>query len=291
MADGQTHPDKALTALEESRRELESLTYTVAHDLRAPLRTIEGFSRALSEDCAAELDADGRRYLQHVLDAAHRMSGMLEGLLSLARLQRAELHPIPLDLTSIASGIVDRLRAAEPARELELAMSGNIPAEGDSSLLTAALDALLQNAWKFTRGREPARIELGAQAATRPSTSCATTAWASTCATPTSSSTRSSGCTPNRSSKVSGSDWRRRGKSFAAMAGASGRRRPSAVARPFISRCENLREQPHEWEAPALSASRQQPSGHVAEYYLLYSPQHAQLSFDVRFRRFGVRAR
>jgi light-regulated signal transduction histidine kinase (bacteriophytochrome) len=165
LADEQTHPDKALAALEESRRELESLTYTVAHDLRAPLRTIEGFSRALSEDCAAELDADGRRYLQHVLDAAHRMSGMLEGLLSLARLQRAEFHPIPLDLASIAGGIVDRLRAAEPAREIELALSGNIAAEGDSSLLTAALEALLQNAWKFTRGREPARIEVGAQPA------------------------------------------------------------------------------------------------------------------------------
>jgi light-regulated signal transduction histidine kinase (bacteriophytochrome) len=165
LADPHTHPEKALAALEESRRELESLTYAIAHDLRAPLRTIEGFSRALSEDCGEELDADGRRYLQHVLDAAHRMSGMLEGLLSLARIQRAEFHPIPLELAAIARGIVDRLRAAEPARAIELEIGDNIPVAADSGLLTGALDALLQNAWKFTRGREPARIEVGIQCA------------------------------------------------------------------------------------------------------------------------------
>lgn len=164
----QAKPDKALAALEESRRELESLTYTIAHDLRAPLRTIEGFGRALSEDCGEELDADGRRYLQHVLDAAQRMSGMLEGLLSLARIQRAELHPIPLELASIARHVVNQLQAAEPARSLELVIADNIPVEADSALLTAALDALLQNAWKFTRGRDPTRIEIGVQPATPP---------------------------------------------------------------------------------------------------------------------------
>ena len=105
MADEQANPEKSLAALEESRRELESLTYTVAHDLRGPLRTIEGFARALSEDCGDLLDADGRRYLQHVLDASHRMSGMLEGLLSLARISRAEFHPTTIELSTIARGI------------------------------------------------------------------------------------------------------------------------------------------------------------------------------------------
>ena len=164
----QTNPDSALAALAESRREIESLTYTIAHDLRAPLRTIEGFARALSEDSGEGLGEDGRRYLQHVLEASHRMSLMLEGLLSLARIYRAEFHPVPLDLANVARGIVARLRAAEPARPVEVAIADNIAAEADPELLSAALEALLQNAWKFTRGRDPARIEVGVQPTSPP---------------------------------------------------------------------------------------------------------------------------
>jgi len=165
----QANPErKTLAALEESRRELESLTYTVAHDLRAPMRTIEGFARALSEDCGERLDEDGRRYLQHVLDAAQRMSAMLEGLLSLARIHRAEFHPVPLELAYVAREILERLRAAEPAREVEILIPESMAAEADPSLMTAALDALLQNAWKFTRDREPARIEVGVEPADPP---------------------------------------------------------------------------------------------------------------------------
>lgn len=163
MADEQAEPDNALAALEESRRELESLTYTIAHDLRAPLRAIDGFARALSEDCGERLDEDGRRYLQHVLDAAQRMSGMLEGLLSLARIQRAELHPTPVALSRITHEIVERLRAADPSRSVEVVVPDGMAAECDASLFKVALEALLQNAWKFTRGREPARIEVGVQ--------------------------------------------------------------------------------------------------------------------------------
>ena len=166
--DEQANLDKALAALEESRRELESLTYTVAHDLRAPLRTIEGFAQALSEDCGERLDDDGRRYLQHVLDGAQRMSGMLEGLLSLARIHRAEFHPVPVELSTMTRGILDRLRASEPARATEVVVPDGIAAEADPALVTAALEALLLNAWKFTRGREPARIEVGAQTAAPP---------------------------------------------------------------------------------------------------------------------------
>ena len=168
MADEKANPEKALAALEESRRELESLTYTIAHDLRAPLRTIDGFARALSEDCGEKLDADGRRYLQHVLDSAQRMSGMLEGLLALGRIQRAELHPIRVDLSTIARGILQRLQAADPSRTVEMVIPDGIAAEGDATLLTTALDALLQNAWKFTRGREAGRIEIGVQPTTPP---------------------------------------------------------------------------------------------------------------------------
>jgi light-regulated signal transduction histidine kinase (bacteriophytochrome) len=168
LADEQAEPDKALAALEESRRELESLTYTIAHDLRAPLRAIDGFARALSDDCGERLDEDGRRYLKHVLDAAQRMSGMLEGLLSLGRIQRAELHPTPVPLSGITHKIVEQLRAADPSRSVEVVVPDGITAECDATLFKIALEALLQNAWKFTRGREPARIELGVQPTTPP---------------------------------------------------------------------------------------------------------------------------
>jgi light-regulated signal transduction histidine kinase (bacteriophytochrome) len=168
LVDEQANPGKALEALEESRRELESLTYTIAHDLRAPLRTIDGFARALSEDCGERLDEDGRRYLQHVLDAAQRMSGMLEGLLSLARIHRAELHPISVSLSKVARDIAERLRSTDASRPVEVVVPDGITAECDTSLLSIALEALLENAWKFTRGREPARIEVGVQAATPP---------------------------------------------------------------------------------------------------------------------------
>ncbi|MHB8812923.1 MAG: sensor histidine kinase [Steroidobacteraceae bacterium] len=168
MADEQANAEKALAALEESRRELEALTYTVAHDLRAPLRTIEGFAQALSEDFGDRLDDDGRRYLQHVLAGAQRMSGMLEGLLSLARIHRAEFHPVPIELSAVARDILDRLRAAEPARTIEVVVPDGIAAEADPALVTATLEALLLNAWKFTRGRGPARIEVGVQPASEP---------------------------------------------------------------------------------------------------------------------------
>lgn len=163
MTKEQANLEKTLADLEESRRELESLTYTVAHDLRAPLRTLEGFARALGEDCGERLDEDCRRYLQHVLDGAQRMSGMLEGLLSLARIQGAELHPVRLDLSYIARNFLQRLQASEPARAADVAIAENVTAEGDPTLMTAALESLLHNAWKFTRGREPALIELGVQ--------------------------------------------------------------------------------------------------------------------------------
>ena len=166
MADEQANPEKTLAALEESRREIESLTYTIAHDLRAPLRTIDGFARALSEDCGEKLDTDGRRYLQHVLDASQRMSGMLEGLLALARIQRAELRPIRVDISTMARGILHRLQAADPSRTVEVVIPDGIAAEGDTTLLTAALDALLQNAWKFTRGHDAGRIEVGVRPTT-----------------------------------------------------------------------------------------------------------------------------
>ncbi|MGH8318828.1 MAG: sensor histidine kinase [Steroidobacteraceae bacterium] len=168
MADEQTKPDKALAALEESRRELESLTYTIAHDLRAPLRTVDGFARALREDCGEKLDEEGRRYLEHVLEAAKRMSEMLEGLLTLARIAKAEFHPAHVDLSNMTRGIVERLRTAEPSRPVEVVIPDGIAAEADPNLLATALEALLQNAWKFSRGREPARIELGAQSTAPP---------------------------------------------------------------------------------------------------------------------------
>ena len=168
MAHEQANPQSTLAALEQSRRELESLTYTLAHDLRAPLRTIDGFAHAVCEDCGEQLEADGRRYLQHIIDAAQRMSGMCEGLLSLARIHTAELHRAPLELSAVSHRILDELRAGEPARRVETVIADRLAAEADPTLITAALQGLLHNAWKFTRSRDPARIQIGVEPGAAP---------------------------------------------------------------------------------------------------------------------------
>ena len=206
------------------------------------------------------------------------MSGMLEGLLSLARIQRAELHPIPLELAGMARHIVNQLQAAEPARPIEVAITGGIAVEADSTLLTGALEALLQNAWKFTRGREPARIEVGIQPGTPPIYFVRDNGvgfdmrYADKLFSPfqrlhSEREFEGVGIGLATARRI----VRRHGGRIWAEAG------PTA-ARPFISRCD---------EPPSLL----QPTGHFAENYILYAPQHAQFSLDVRFSRFGVRAR
>jgi light-regulated signal transduction histidine kinase (bacteriophytochrome) len=148
-------------ALEALNRELESFSYSVSHDLRAPLRSIDGFSQALLEDCADTLDEDGKRYLRHVREAAQEMGQLIDDLLKLARVARAEITRTDVDLTALARRVGDRLRNGDPQRTAELVFAEGVHGMGDAGLLAVVLENLLGNAWKFTSKREQARIEFG----------------------------------------------------------------------------------------------------------------------------------
>jgi light-regulated signal transduction histidine kinase (bacteriophytochrome) len=133
----------------------------VSHDLRAPLRSIDGFSQALAEDYAGKLDAQGENYIARVRAATQRMGLLIDDLLNLSRVTRAELHREPVNLTAIAQSIVAELQKAEPQREVEFALGKGIEVFGDPQLLRIALDNLLGNAWKYTSKHQRARIEFG----------------------------------------------------------------------------------------------------------------------------------
>jgi signal transduction histidine kinase len=154
--------------LEGTNRELEAFSYSVSHDLRAPLRTIDGFSQILQEDYERALDDEGMDYLGRVRAASKHMATLIDDLLDLSRVGRRPLRREPVDLARLASGIIEDLRAAEPGREVEFVSGENIMAWGDVSLLKVALENLLGNAWKFTARQEEARIEFGADSRPRP---------------------------------------------------------------------------------------------------------------------------
>lgn len=150
-------------SLASVNEELEAFSYSVSHDLRAPLRAIDGFSQALMEDCGERLDEEGRGYLDRVRKAAQRMGELIDDMLMLSRVTRAEMAIRDVDLTALAGEVVAALRAVDPDREVEIAIASPMQARGDPRLLRIALDNLLANAWKFTAGRAPARIEIGQQ--------------------------------------------------------------------------------------------------------------------------------
>ncbi|MCI4567063.1 CHASE domain-containing protein [Lysobacter sp. CFH 32150] len=151
--------------LSEANRELESFAYSVSHDLRAPLRAIEGFSGVLGERYAAILDETGRDYLGRVRNAASRMGELIDALLKLSRLGRSELKLEPLDLSRIATEIVEELHAGEPGREVAVDIGSGLRATGDPVLVRSLLQNLIGNAWKFTRSRDDAQIEFAANLA------------------------------------------------------------------------------------------------------------------------------
>ncbi len=147
--------------LASANQELEAFSYSVAHDLRAPLRSIDGFSQALLEDYADKVDAEGRKYLQQVRESAQEMDRLIDALLTLSRVTRSELRREPVDLTALARSVLARLQKNEPERKAELVVSDGLVANGDARLLGVVLQNLLGNAWKFT-GRCPmTRIEVG----------------------------------------------------------------------------------------------------------------------------------
>jgi PAS domain S-box-containing protein len=152
---------RAKDAAEAANRELEAFSYSVAHDLRAPLRSIDGFSQALLEDYLDKLDADGKRYLSFIRESAQQMAQLIDDLLALSRVTRSELHCEEIDMTTLARLAVKRLQRREPQRNVDVAIEEGLAGRGDPRLLVVALDNLLGNAWKFTGRREDARIEVG----------------------------------------------------------------------------------------------------------------------------------
>jgi PAS domain S-box-containing protein len=153
---------RAKEAAETANQELEAFSYSVAHDLRAPLRSIDGFSQALLEDYGETLDANGKRYLAFVRGSAQHMAELIDDLLALSRVTRSDLHRERVDLSALAQDALRRLRRSQPERQAEVAIQDGLKVEGDPRLLAVAIDNLLGNAWKFTGKRADARIEVGA---------------------------------------------------------------------------------------------------------------------------------
>jgi light-regulated signal transduction histidine kinase (bacteriophytochrome) len=147
---------------EAANRELEAFAYSVAHDLRSPLRSIDAFSGALLEDCGDKLDDMGRQNLRNLRGSVQRMAQLIEDLLLLSRITRSEFLPHQaVDLTALAHRVIRPLQRSQPNRSVEFVIAEGLVVQGDSRLLQIALENLLGNAWKFTGKRADARIELG----------------------------------------------------------------------------------------------------------------------------------
>jgi hypothetical protein len=141
--------------------DLEAFNYSVSHDLRAPLRPLDGFSQALLEDYGDKLDDHGRHYLNRIRAAAQRMSQLIDDLLQLSRMGRVLTTLGSVDLAALAESVITELRRNEPERDVEYVGGATAPVQGDARLLRIALDNLLRNAWKFTRKKARPKIEFG----------------------------------------------------------------------------------------------------------------------------------
>jgi two-component system sensor histidine kinase/response regulator len=147
--------------LEAAIKELEAFAYSVSHDLRAPLRSIDGFSKILIEDYADKVDEDGRDYLRRVGTAAFRMNRLIDDLLKLSRQTRGKIHREDVDLSVLATRVMTRLKESQPERDVEFVVEEGLEANCDSKLITVLLENLLGNAWKFSGKQVVARIEVG----------------------------------------------------------------------------------------------------------------------------------
>lgn len=147
--------------LSAANKELEAFSYSVSHDLRAPLRGIDGFSQALLEDYSDRLDDTAKEHLQRVRTGAQRMSGLIDGLLDLSRITRAQIQRQTVDLSEMARSVARDLSGQHPERKVEFVIAPGLQAEADARLMRTVLENLLGNAWKFTSRRSQARIEFG----------------------------------------------------------------------------------------------------------------------------------
>ncbi|WP_109121920.1 ATP-binding protein [Azospirillum sp. TSO22-1] len=152
------------TQLENANRELEAFSYSVSHDLRAPLRSISGFSQVLTEDYSDRLDEEGRDYLKRIGDASQRMAQLIDDLLDLSRLSRGEVRRAPVDLSALATAVIADLVAAHPDRRVAVSIAPGLKAEADPHLVRTVLVNLLGNAWKYTSRKDHAHVTFGATA-------------------------------------------------------------------------------------------------------------------------------
>lgn len=147
--------------LDAANKELETFSYSVSHDLRAPLRSIDGFSQALLEDCADKIDEAEKSYLHRIRAGTQRMGVLIDDLLNLSRVARAEMHRERVNVSALARNIAAELQKTQSGRQAEFRIEDGIEAVGDPHLLRIVLENLLGNAWKFTSKRASARIEVG----------------------------------------------------------------------------------------------------------------------------------
>ena len=150
--------------LEAANRELEAFAYAVSHDLRAPLRSMSGFSQILQETAPPGLDEKSRHYLQRIHDASMRMSGLIEDLLNLSRIGRSELTARPISLSQVAAEAAAAVRERHPKRDVQLEVAPGLEVNADPRLLRIALENLLSNAWKYTARATQASVSVGVQA-------------------------------------------------------------------------------------------------------------------------------
>jgi len=147
-------------AAAETEADHESFGYIVSHDLRAPIRVVDGFTRIVKEDYGAVLDKVGHDHLDRILGAAARMNSMIDALLGLSRLSSQPIARVPVNLSQIAGFVVDELRRQQPEREVEVEIEPALMASGDPTLLRMTLENLIGNAWKYSANARPARIGL-----------------------------------------------------------------------------------------------------------------------------------
>jgi light-regulated signal transduction histidine kinase (bacteriophytochrome) len=150
--------------LESANRELEAFAYAVSHDLRAPLRSMSGFSQILQENAPPGLDEKSRHYLQRIHDASQRMSSLIDDLLNLSRIGRSELTARPISLSQVAGEAAAAIRERHPTRDVRLEIAEGMEVNADSRLLRIALENLLSNAWKYTSRAAQAAVSVGVQA-------------------------------------------------------------------------------------------------------------------------------
>ena len=162
-AELEEHVRRRTALLEIANREMEAFCYSVSHDLRAPLRALDGFARILIEECGDILDEAGRNHLGRIIAASERMGRLMDDLLKLSRIGRAGMRLAPVNLSALAGDIIDRLRSQAPERSLDARIAPGLTARADAALMRIALENLLGNAWKYTRHTAQASIEFGAE--------------------------------------------------------------------------------------------------------------------------------